>query len=265
MSRPPGLRLDAAALEKVLIDALEVLPDATLVEDHDWVQLITPSSPFPHHNKVLRARLDPAEVDRRIARVRDAHLARGAGLRWVVGPGSRPDTLSERLEAAGVALLAAGSGMVRSTSPDVPAIPAEITLRRVGRHEVAQAADVTARGWEKPPAFATGIREWMDRTLDAGREDLLFWLADLEGKTVGACTLRLLPGVGYMQGASVIPSARGRGVYRAMTWQRLELLKERGLGHAVIWTNDETSGPIARAMGFEPLCTARFHELPIPE
>ncbi len=64
---PKLVRLDAAALERVLIDALDVQPNAKLTVEDDWVQLTTPGSKFVHHNVVMRARLSPSEVDARIA------------------------------------------------------------------------------------------------------------------------------------------------------------------------------------------------------
>ena len=50
-----------------------------------------------------------------------------------------------------------------------------------------------------------------------------------------------------------------------MTWRRLQAIGEAGLADAMIWASDETSAPIAKRMGFEVVCTANFHEMPLPE
>ena len=91
---PESVHLDAAALERLLIDALDVLPDAKLTVEDDWVQLTTPGSKQAHHNVVMRARLAPSDVDARIAAVKREYAALGVGFRWVVGPSSEPDDQS---------------------------------------------------------------------------------------------------------------------------------------------------------------------------
>jgi hypothetical protein len=256
-----GPRLDPEALEQVSVDALDILPGATFIERDDWVQLSTPSSSVAPHNQVLRARLDESQVDATIARLRDEHVARGASLRWTVGPGSSPANLSERLTAAGIPLLASATGMVRPVTTDIPDPAPGITLRAAVAADADDLGDLVARGWERPASFGDAMRAWFLRNVASGSNDVVDWLGELDGELVGACTLRLLPTVSYMQGGSVLPHARGRGVYQAMIWKRIALTAERGLSHTVIWASDATSGPTARKMGFEPICGSRIHQL----
>jgi len=120
---------------------------------------------------------------------------------------------------------------------------------------------VSARGWKRPPEFGQVLGQAAQQALSAGKPDSIFLLGYLDGDPVGIAILRMLPYAGYMQGAAVVPEARGRGMYRALTWHRLDLIADAGLRQAAIWANVETAAPIARAIGFRRVCGAVFHEL----
>jgi GNAT superfamily N-acetyltransferase len=258
---PKLLRLDAAALERVLIDALDVQSNAKLTVEDGWVQLTTPGSKFAPHNVVMRARLSPSEVDARIAAVKREYDALGVAFRWVVGPSSEPDNQSERLIAAGIPLVAPACGMVMDVPATRPSPGPGIELRPATLDDVEAIGDVTARGWGWSADFGRAFGELVQRLLGMEDPDAAFLLGYLDGELVGAATLRLLPYAGYLQGASVVPEARGRGLYRAMTWHRLGMIADRGLRQAVIWANVDTSARIAERMGFRRVCDGAFHEL----
>jgi hypothetical protein len=258
---PELVRLDAAALERLLIDALDVRPNAKLTVEDDWVQLTTPGSKLAHHNVVMRARLAPSDVDARIEAVKREHAALGVDFRWVVGPSSEPGDQSERLIAAGIPLVAPAYGMVMEVPETRPSPGPGIELRPATLDDVEALGDVAARGWGRSADFGRGLGEAAQRALSLKDPDVSFLLGYLDGELVGVATLRLLPYAGYLQGASVIPEARSRGLYRAMTWYRLGVIAERGLRHAVIWANVDTSAKIAQHMGFRRVCDGAFHEL----
>jgi hypothetical protein len=258
---PEMVRLDAAALERLLIDALDVRPNAKLTVEDDWVQLTTPGSKQAHHNVVMRARLAPSDVDARIAAVKREYAALGVAFRWGVGPSSAPDDQSERLIAAGVPLIAPAYGMVMQVPEARPPPGPGIEVRPATLDDVEALGEVAARGWGRPAEFGRAIGEVAQRALSLEDPDVSFLLGYLDGELVGVATLRLLPYAGYLQGASVTPEARGRGLYRAMTWYRLGVIVDHGLQQAVIWANVDTSAQIAQRMGFRRVCCGAFHEL----
>ena len=257
---PKLVPLDAAALERLLIDALDVRPNAKLTVEDDWVQLTTPGSKHAHHNVVMRARLTPSDVDARIAAVKRKYAALGVAFRWVVGPSSEPDDQSERLIAAGIPLVAPAYGMVMEVPETRPTPGPGIELRPATLDDVEALGEVSARGWGRPADFGRAFGELAQRSLSMEDPDVTLLLGYLDGELVGAATLRLLPYAGYLQGASVTPEARGRGLYRAMTWYRLGAIADRGLRQAVIWANVDTSAQIAQRMGFRRVCDGAFHE-----
>ena len=52
----------------------------------------------------------------------------------------------------------------------------------------------------------------------------------------------------------MVPSARGRGGYRALTAARLEDARQAGGAAVLVSAVADTSAPICRKLGFEPVC-----------
>lgn len=257
--------MDADTAWRVLVDSLSRRPDSRLLDRPDWVQLITPSSPFHTENKVLRARLSAREADRRIAEVVTAHRARPAGLTWIVDHRSTPDDLGPRLERHGVVFDSCAQAMVRSVPAEAPpALPHGVSIRPAGSDDAPAIARISAQNFGGGEAFVRFVEGWVRASFADPKSPTRHWLALRHGEPVGQCTLRLLPGLGYLQGGSVLPSARGHGIYRAMTWARLAELRSLGHRTAIVWADQATSAPIVARMGFTAVTTARYHRLPDP-
>ncbi len=246
-------------LWRVMVDALDRLPDAELVDRPDWVQLRTPSSLHPNHNKILRARID-GDVEARIAAVLEDHAARGAHLTWIVDADSAPADLSARLERAGIPVHGDMHAMTLDTRHRrLPALPG-VTLRRAVAGDEDLVASVGRGGWERDEIFEQRQRAWAERALRGRAGDAHVWIAYLDGEPVGQSLLRVLPGIGYLQGACVVPAARGRGIYAALVEARLIALAERGIDTAVVWADPRTSKPALVRLGFVEQARAVWHE-----
>jgi GNAT superfamily N-acetyltransferase len=253
-----------AMLERVIVDAAAIAADAELTERDGWVQLVTPSRPEVSRNGVFVARIEPAQVDERIAEVTRYYRTRGAGFRWIVGPSSAPEDLSERLVRAGIPILGAALGMHMHVPTQVPDPPATLEIRPVDFGNLDAYVDVSIRGWERKPEFRVEL-ETLSRLMLAQPGPQSAWVVYEDGIAVGSSVLFLLPGVGYFQGAAVLPERRRHGIYAALLHHRLALLRGLGIEHAVIWASETTSAGVCRRAGFMPLCRAVFHELPPPQ
>ena len=229
-------------------------PDTVVVDTPTWFQARTPSSPLPVYNCVRRARLGPAEADARIAELVREHRARDSGLTWAVSELCRPRDLPERLVAAGLRSVARIWGMVRDTGLPLEDVPEDVEVRRIGPEEADVWADTSSAGWGHDPAIRSGFLADMRRILTKRDEPLDCYLATRGGQPVGTANLRYVPDSGYLLGSSVVPEARGRGVYRAMLGARLSVLHREGIGRATILANAETSGPICARLGFARAC-----------
>ena len=247
-------------LERVLFDAVTRKPDAEHIDRPDWVQIRTPSSPRANHNYVIVARVDQANVDATIAAVLAEHAARGAKLRWIVGPSSSPPDLRARLEAAGLTNLGHTLGMaMRVPAVDPPLEVAGLSVHEVGLESLDEYAEVTMRGWEADREFADAIRT-IEANAFVGVRDTGLWIARLDGVAVATSRLRLLGSIGYFQGCAVIPAFRGRGIYGDLINHRLAVLRSRGVPTAVVWARADSSAGACRKLGFTTLTHAEFYE-----
>jgi GNAT superfamily N-acetyltransferase len=61
-----------------------------------------------------------------------------------------------------------------------------------------------------------------------------------------------------INGGSVRPKFRGRGVYRALVAARLEIARRAGVEGLCVW-GGEMSGPILARLGFEKVGWRRFY------
>jgi GNAT superfamily N-acetyltransferase len=80
------------------------------------------------------------------------------------------------------------------------------------------------------------------------------WLASIDGEVVGHA--RAFPGPRglLLDGGATLPSARGRGAYRALIAARWDEAVSRGTPALVVQAQ-ETSRPILERCGFEVVCT----------
>jgi GNAT superfamily N-acetyltransferase len=130
-----------------------------------------------------------------------------------------------------------------------PAAEAAHEIREVSTVEdyvVALQIDAIANGW---PLFDV---EAVSDFWPVSRERFLMWLAYDEGKPVGMGRCAVAANAFVMIGGSVLPEARGHGVYRSLVAARWAAARERGLDALVTAANGQ-SGPILERLAFDRL------------
>jgi GNAT superfamily N-acetyltransferase len=257
MTVPPAYT--ATMLERVLADAAAIAPDAEVIDRDGWLQVTTPSRPESSRNGVFVSRLEPELADERIAEVIRHYRERNSGFRWILGPSSAPDDLSARLERAGIPVFGTALGMHMHVPEQVPALPPTLDIRPVEPDNLDTYVEVSLRGWESK-ARSRAATETLTRLMLAESSPQRAWLVYEDGEPVASSVLCTLPGVGYFQGAAVLPERRRRGIYKALLHHRLALLRRLGIEHAVIWASESTSAGVCASAGFVPLCRAVFHD-----
>jgi MOSC domain-containing protein YiiM/GNAT superfamily N-acetyltransferase len=97
--------------------------------------------------------------------------------------------------------------------------PAGITVRELGRGEVGAWGSVIAAAADLPEPVPAA---W--RALEAPLAEETHhhrYVAELDGRTVGAASLHVHHHVAWLRAATVLPEARGRGIQRALIGARL--------------------------------------------
>lgn len=84
------------------------------------------------------------------------------------------------------------------------------------------------------------------------------YLALVDGRPVGVAFSVAGKGALNLFGGGVLPDARGRGIYRALTWARWDDAVELGTPVLTVQAGRQ-SGPILERLGFQPLTQVRMY------
>ncbi|MBA3456470.1 MAG: GNAT family N-acetyltransferase [Deltaproteobacteria bacterium] len=242
--------------DEILVEVVErprrafvPIDDLRVIERPGWMQLITPSFPDGGFNEVAHAVLAPGEADAVIARTIAEYRRLGIKFRWVVGPGSAPADLGDRLVRAGLIRSSAAHGMVRSTAPPLVAPDPAITVEPVEPSNVGAYTAVMAEGWGIAPGPLGRAHD-----LALASTDHRLALARIDGEPAGAAGGVAFPRSLYLMGGVVLPRFRRRGVYHALVAARLAAASARGIGLVTARAQVATSAPVLQRLGFRTVC-----------
>jgi GNAT superfamily N-acetyltransferase len=244
-------------------------PNATVIEDAGYCVARFPDY-FDYPLAVItfrpEERLDDA-VDAVLERAREFGLPT---LRWQVRLDDPPGLAAE-LEArdAEVALvldvLASDLSGGAAALPELPPPSADVTVRWATDIETQRdgsAVGVSAFGGALPPEDR--LRENADRdaaAVPAGEGGMVVAYAD--GEPAGCGGVLMADGVARLWGGSVVPSARGRGIYRAVLAERLSYAVTHRGSMALVKGRIDTSGPILRRAGFAAFGQEPIYDVPL--
>jgi len=81
------------------------------------------------------------------------------------------------------------------------------------------------------------------------------------GKEVGFCTMTMDRDGKYaiLDGSAVLPSYRGKGIYKSMISKRMQDAIKNGIEYFIIHALKGTSGPICERVGFKRICQLDFY------
>ncbi len=204
-------------------------------------------------------RLRLADVESDVAEIRTLAAEHDhAGAIWWLGPSTEPPDLYERLLELGAAqpLDRTPELTAMATTQPPAAGPPEVTVRPVETLE--EMAEGLRIGWEAfgtPPEVRDHDleRRWRDRQESAAAVE---YVAYLDGEPVGHALGIYCPSGCLLIGGATLPSARGRGAYRALVRARWDEAVRRGTP-ALVAQAAPTSEPILRRLGFDEVCRVR--------
>lgn len=214
-------------------------------------------TPMPTVTFVEDVRLDPADVPSALSAVRDLARARGRDkVAWAV-PAS--GALHDALSHAGLTPyddppLGPDYTAMALVAPPRGEAGADVTVREaVTREEYVAVGELAADVFEMSPEDRQGLVAATARRHELraqGRTPMRSYLAFVDGRQVGEAQSTETAIGTNLSGCSVLPSARGRGVYRALVAARWRDAVERGLPALTVQAGP-MSRPILLRLGFE--------------
>ena len=229
---------------------------------------LQPDFPHPGPNSVTWVRCAAQEADGLIEEVRAVIRPRRLPFMWILDPGTEPRDFADHLLAHGCSPDPHGAEvavMVLAVHaeievPDVPGLEILDALADPGRFIAANIAAAEAFGAPAPNVGPDGVAALERRRLNSlAAGDNRHLLATLDAEPAGASGISLYPPAGAtINGGSVRPKFRGRGVYRAMVAARLEIARGAGVEGLAVW-GGQMSAPILSALGFQAVGWKRFY------
>jgi GNAT superfamily N-acetyltransferase len=208
----------------------------------------------PGERCVIYSRLAPEEVAANVAReVGDASAA-AVGLEWKVYAHDPEVGLPERLRSAGFRPQPLEVLMVRSLRDPLPApaLPAGVRVERVTDGDgFSDVVAVERSAFGREDSHSESQRS---RLGDAAVEWFVAYVGS-EPSAAGRLELERGGSFAGLWGGGTVPSARHRGLYRALVAARARHAREAGFRYLYVEALDDTSRPILERLGFARLST----------
>lgn len=251
----------ASALEENWLDYLRAFGRARHVylRDDPELFLFITGIPSGEYNAVMRANLPPASADATIKQVRRRFAAADVPWGWLIGPGSRPPDLAQRLERHGLQRVATATAMLADLEamPAEASLPAGLAIRAVADEAMLERWIEAERiGFESSDAVASGlaaIRRGMGVGNLADGAPFRHYLGLLDGEPVATASLHIASGVAGIYDVSTAPWARRRGIGRAMTAGAMRDARDLAYRMAILQSSDMGLG-VYRGLGFRECC-----------
>ena len=170
----------------------------------------------------LSAKAGATELDR----IEEFYFDRGAGVHLEISPLAGVD-LTRLLVERGYRPEEQSNVMFQAVPRDAAAPPEQkIRVRECNAEESELFTQVSLEGWSDSPEAVEFLRGVAP--VFAAREDAVSFVAELDGRPVAAAALCLGTGVALLAGACTIPSARRKGLQRALLDARLASAARHG-------------------------------------
>ncbi|MFT4082474.1 MAG: GNAT family N-acetyltransferase [Nocardioides sp.] len=258
--------LDASAVVAASNDWVWYPDDAQVIDTADYLLVDWPAylAKPPEVLRVRSARASAELLDEIAAQAR----AWGATRVTVWVRLDAPANLAQELLRRGAEVGEDLDVLALDLSAAAPALPVPEAVRLRWQRDLDTARDahrVALAAFEEgtmpDPGRLRVLAEAARVDLAAGRGGTV--IAYLDGEPVASAGLTMASGVARLWGGGVIPSARGRGAYRATLAARLGYARRYGATMALVKGRVLTSGPILRRAGFAVFGKELCYRLPV--
>ena len=220
------------------------------IQEPRCTRIVGPSA-HPDDNLVMWSDLDADSADGVIAATIAAFRAAGKAFEWMLYAHDAPADLLARLRAHGGVERGRETVMVRRAEDAAAPVPVPGVELRVVRDAagVADALAVQSAVWGGGPMDV--LVRWLHHLRAEPAEASAIVVAYDRGRPVGsgwADTTRGKP-FAPLFGGSVVPEARGRGIYRAMVAARATHARAQGVPWCLVDAGPQ-SRPILERLGF---------------
>ncbi len=241
-------------------------PGAEIIVTPRYTITLQPDFPIPGPNSVSWIRCRPDEADELITEAHATIAPHRLPVMWTLDPETEPRDFGDCLMARDIHPdphpEAAVMVLPIDAMVEVPA-PAGLEIRdALADLATFRSADAVAAEAFMSDSIADSRShiEMQERRrlnwLTAGNRHIL--LATVDGEPAGTAGLTVFAQGAIINGGSVRPKFRGRGVYRSLVAARLEIARRAGVSGLAVW-GGAMSAPILERLGFQTVGWRRFY------
>lgn len=239
------------------------LPGAEVHDDPNLMYFATPI-PMGGFNGVVRASLQPGDVERKVEEVAMLFGRQGKRWNWAIGPSSLPLDLGARLQSCGLR----HGGSEIAMAADLNALNTERTwldhfsiMRVRDGHALNLFMYAMVLGFGPPQDFNEAWGQVFECLGLAEEAPLQHYLGLLNGQPVASSSVFYGAGVAGLYFISTVPQARGRGIGSAMTLAPLLDARDRGYRVGILQAT-EMGSSLYRRLGFKAYGDFSFYYIP---
>ena len=242
-------------------------PGIEIITTSRYQITLQPDFPIPGPNNVSWVRCRPDEAGEVIGEARATIAPHHLPVMWTLDPETEPADFADHLARFSVHPDPHGAETAvmvlpidaELSPPAIPGLEIRDALADLATFRSSDAVAFEAFRSEALPDDAESVAKQERRRLNmraAGRRFQL--LATVDGEPAGTGGISVFADGAIINGGSVRPKFRGRGVYRALVAARLEIARGAGVSGLVVWGGD-MSAPILARLGFEKVGWRRFY------
>jgi GNAT superfamily N-acetyltransferase len=240
------------------------LPGAEIYQAEHLLWIYT-GIQFPMFNAVLFTDLAEAEVDAKIAEMKDFYTAKGVSMRWCTAPITRPLNIGEHLLAQGFSHIMDSPGMMLNLADGINAditVPDDLEISLFDPDNKPAFADwiaINEQGYGFTPVTTQGWRTMLEMNGFDPQGELRLYNAYLNGEAVAAAALFFSGGVAGIYNVATLPQARGQGLGANLMLRLIQDAKSAGY-HISTLQSSKMGFSVYRRLGYEQICTlGRYH------
>lgn len=228
-----------------------------LIRKTGSVKLVTPGARERWLNRTIFWESDLSEMDTALKECVALADAGNFDYEWVLWPDQNES--SEKLEKLlsqygfekkeSSECLVCDSNMYEAISSSAP-----VELVQVSHGELDAFIQTAIKGWDQREVNPEDLRSRLELLFEISR----YFLVIQESRPVGCCEIQFLKDSAYLGGSTVIPSARGKGIYSTMIKERLKLAHANGYSKCTSIGLVGSSAPILQKFGFRTVGKVNF-------
>jgi hypothetical protein len=242
------MKKNAAFTQKAFLKTAALFNDSEICEDAELAYVRSRDFPERYANAIVRCLLPPQDFGKLTARLNSVYFEHKINFNWHLWPSSHSKLLDFATGELGMVRIGAGEALFKDLSSSTEPTTQSSSVSPLLPEDVEEYITAKMIGWGNDHHFRELIKSTTLKLVSDVRHKTLLLREELQ--IVGAVSSFAEGKHAYLRGDFVIPTCRGRGVYRQLIRAREAALFNEGIKTLTTLADEDTSAPIFRKLGY---------------